>query len=441
MRRLRSKLLWAVGLVIPLLAAPPVHAVQTADPVRILLVGDSVTQGSAGDWTWRYRLWQHFEESGVPVDFVGPRDDLYDNVTATQGSTAYADPDFDRDHAARWGMMLGAMDVPIGQLVATYHPDVVVEMLGVNDLIAPSLSPPDVVAAGVQQLVTDARAADPGVDIVLGQVTQTWFAGVADFDSRLDDVAAATTTAESQVVVARTAAGYDQSADTWDGSHPNARGEMRIAAAMADALHELGVGPVAARPLVMPPVGPRTGARLAVTPSSGQALLRWSGPPGATGEYVWVRDRTRGDPWRRLPAQLPVDGRPGGSWTAQLLVDGHHYDFRLQPVKGSDAGKGVFSNVVDVVPAPPPAAPRPLDFRAGRRCAELRWDAPAWADRYQVQLLRTRRWRELGWTSRTRYVARRLPLARTWRLRVRAWHATVGGGMASRVVPRASGTC
>ena len=73
------------------------------DPVRILIVGDSITQGSAGDWTWRYRLWQHLTEHGVSVDFVGPRDDLWDNVTSQFGSQAYVDPAFDQDHAARWG--------------------------------------------------------------------------------------------------------------------------------------------------------------------------------------------------------------------------------------------------------------------------------------------------------------------------------------------------
>ncbi|MFC7503453.1 hypothetical protein, partial [Nocardioides sp. GCM10030258] len=38
------------------------------DVVRVLIVGDSVTQGSSGDWTWRYRLWRHLQDAGLAVD-------------------------------------------------------------------------------------------------------------------------------------------------------------------------------------------------------------------------------------------------------------------------------------------------------------------------------------------------------------------------------------
>ena len=125
------------GLAVALLlaAAPqPAARASLPEPVRILLVGDSVTQGSSGDWTWRYRLWQHLVADGVGVDLVGPSDDLYDNVTGQRGSHEYVDPAFDQDHAARWGMQFATQDVPVADLVAEYHPDVVVEGLGLNDL-------------------------------------------------------------------------------------------------------------------------------------------------------------------------------------------------------------------------------------------------------------------------------------------------------------------
>jgi hypothetical protein len=52
---------------------------------RIMVVGDSISQGSAGDFTWRYRLDRHLAGAGAAVDFVGPRSDLYDNVGGQQG--------------------------------------------------------------------------------------------------------------------------------------------------------------------------------------------------------------------------------------------------------------------------------------------------------------------------------------------------------------------
>src|SRR5262245_42446727 len=91
-RAFLSVLLLAVLAEVPAGSTPA----RAADPVRILLVGDSMTQGSSGDWTWRYRLWQHLSEHGVSFDLVGPRTDLWEYVEAHDGSQAYIDPNFDR---------------------------------------------------------------------------------------------------------------------------------------------------------------------------------------------------------------------------------------------------------------------------------------------------------------------------------------------------------
>lgn len=46
-------------------ASTPVLEPRAA--IRVMIVGDSITQGREGDWTWRYRLWQWFQEQGVEV--------------------------------------------------------------------------------------------------------------------------------------------------------------------------------------------------------------------------------------------------------------------------------------------------------------------------------------------------------------------------------------
>lgn len=35
--------------------------------ISVMVVGDSMTQGKEGDWTWRYRLWEWFNDQGVSV--------------------------------------------------------------------------------------------------------------------------------------------------------------------------------------------------------------------------------------------------------------------------------------------------------------------------------------------------------------------------------------
>ena len=63
-------LLAAVGPAAPL----PAGAIE---PVRLLLYGDSLTQGSTGDHTWRYFLDRHLRDMGRPFDLVGPHQGLH----------------------------------------------------------------------------------------------------------------------------------------------------------------------------------------------------------------------------------------------------------------------------------------------------------------------------------------------------------------------------
>lgn len=326
-------------------------------PVRVLLVGDSVTQGSSGDWTWRYRLWQQLTASGVDVDLVGPRDDLLDLEAAAFGSQQYVDRDFDRDHAARWGMSLAEPDQPIDDLVREYRPDVVVELLGVNDL-AWGYEPPSEVQEDLARFVEDAREADPAVDLVLCALPQVWLPGVTELNAGLPGLAERLDTDSSRVVTAASGEGFVEGVDTYDSAHLSATGEVRVAAAVTDALAGLGTGRPYPRPLPDVPDGPRDTALLTARPADRAAQLAWHSPPGATGAYIWIRDRSTGEPWTRLPWLVTET-----SWTVGGLVNDHDYEFRLQSAKGSSVAEDLYSNVAaarpstEVLPGLPSPAP------------------------------------------------------------------------------------
>lgn len=125
----------AAAMLAALLLVPTIGSSATApsprvgdpDPVRGLVVGDSISQGSAGDWTWRYRLAKHLQTVGVDADLVGTWDSLYDVVHGTWGSEGYLDPDFDRDHAVVWGGSYRDVGASIGDLVAETRPHVVID--------------------------------------------------------------------------------------------------------------------------------------------------------------------------------------------------------------------------------------------------------------------------------------------------------------------------
>jgi hypothetical protein len=318
--------------------------------VRILLVGDSMTQESSGDWTWRYRLAEHLTKGGVPFDLVGPRTDLWEYVEAHDGSQAYVDPDFDRDHAARWGTHLETMGeeppmgigYTVGELVAEFHPDVVVEMLGVNDLAFGAKSPADLIGM-LEDFVAEARAVDPGINVVLARIPQPWRADVQEFNSLLDDLAGDLDSAGSRVLMADTAADYSL-ADSYDSAHPNARGELRIAAAIEDALAILDIGQGAERPLPDVPLGPRIPPVLSATGGLYEAELSWVRSPGSHQSEVWARDATVGEHWH-----LVAEHQTGTGAVLAGLPGWHHVQVQTAPYKGTQrAAADAWSNVVDV---------------------------------------------------------------------------------------------
>lgn len=329
-------------LVCAALLGAPSGPATAQEPVRVLIVGDSVTIGTAGEYTWRFRLWQHLTRSGVTVDFVGPRNDVYDNVTKREGSQAYLDPDFDRDHAASWGESLVRPHVSIEDLVATYQPDVVVEMLGTNDVAYGW--PAATNQQGVRDFAAAARAADPDLKLVMVPLLRTWTPGVTEFNQDLITLASEFNTALAPAVTATLGRGFTSREDTWDGSHPNAQGEIKVAAAVADALAALGVGPAYPRPLPYVKVGPRKPGKLFARVEGDRVKLRWRNPPGATGARVFAKDLTAHTGWEDVSRAVL-----GNRWTAKRLEGGHRYAFKMLPMKGFlTAANDEWSNQVRV---------------------------------------------------------------------------------------------
>lgn len=63
--------------------------------LRFTFVGDSMTIGSAGELTWRYRMWQHLRAAygDGAFEIAGPRETLYDKTANAAVSHDYADAD------------------------------------------------------------------------------------------------------------------------------------------------------------------------------------------------------------------------------------------------------------------------------------------------------------------------------------------------------------
>lgn len=208
-------------------------------------VGDSMTIGSAGEHTWRYRLWQHLCATyGGPFKIVGPREELYDKVADTPTSYAYADPDFPRAHLAGWGEGWLHMAPLIAETVRTQRADVLLVSLGLIDL--GFYTDADQTAENVRSFVAEARQGNPRVRIVLlpvipnirAESDDAFAAQVNRFNELLAKAAADLDEPRSPLLLTSPPPSYDIHRDTYDGTHPNTSGEHRIAAAFADAIHQ-----------------------------------------------------------------------------------------------------------------------------------------------------------------------------------------------------------
>lgn len=264
------------------------------DPRRIMPAGDSMTQGANGDRTWRLHLWHHLEPHVEGLEFVGPysdpagrdmiipvpttgeeaehasaepldpevleelRDAPWPGLDGDPDTPEYRDPDFDSHHNALWGRTLQDASATIQEEVRVHQPDVLCVMIGVNDLLWPVGK--EEMESRLRSYVERARAGNPTLRIVLAEVlpialadTDPGFAlRVYAYNEIVREVAQDMSTDASPVVSLDIAGRekWDVAADTYDGTHPNARGELKIAAAFADALSAAyGIGPAYPRPL------------------------------------------------------------------------------------------------------------------------------------------------------------------------------------------------
>ncbi|MFE3492943.1 GDSL-type esterase/lipase family protein [Streptomyces sp. NPDC059175] len=216
--------------------------------MRFMFVGDSMTIGRAGDYTWRYRMWQHLNRCfGGPYKIVGPRTELYEATADAAVSDAYADPAFPapaRRHLAGWGEGWLHMAPLIRETVAATKADVLLVSLGLIDLGFYTDS--SQTAANTAAFIAEARTANPHVRAVLMPVipnvralSDAPFATECQrFNELLAKTVADHDSAPSPLLLASTPESYDVHSDTYDGTHPGPSGEHKLAAAFADAMDQ-----------------------------------------------------------------------------------------------------------------------------------------------------------------------------------------------------------
>jgi acyl-CoA thioesterase I len=197
----------------------------------LLPLGDSVTQGSVLQISYRYWLWTDLQKAGVQANFVGSLQDNY------LGSPPAPTDPYDRDHEGHWGWRADEVLKGLPTWLKGYEPGVVLLHLGTNDCWQGQS--PESTLAELEAIVDALRARSPRVAILVAKLLPmddpTPDACIGQLNARIPALAARKGTEDAPVVVVDQNGGFDLKADTYDGVHPNQAGEQKMARRWQDA--------------------------------------------------------------------------------------------------------------------------------------------------------------------------------------------------------------
>jgi acyl-CoA thioesterase-1 len=197
-------------------------------PVKIICIGDSITQGgfiNDEEFTYRLPLYRLLRKRGVNVDFIGTRKEGLNVAFRWPG-------DFDPDHEGFYGAtteeVRHSLETDLPKIPA---PDIAVIELGSND------QGKDIRTAVVdplENIIYQLRARNSAIKILILQVPGTF----RNFDMHLGIwwMAHQLNQATSPITTIPLYLGWNTKDDTFDGSHPNLKGQNKIAAAILSEL-------------------------------------------------------------------------------------------------------------------------------------------------------------------------------------------------------------
>ena len=212
----------------------------SAEPLHILPLGDSITQGGRSgrdEFSYRLPLFQLLTDAGVSFDFVGAQ---RGGLNADFTWPDYKGIPFDPDHEGHYGWKTAAVFDALPEWMPKWSaaPDIVLIHLGTNDMSSPDFAR-DIVAP-LEGMIKLLREKNPRVVVLLGQLS---FNGGSALEIRplVEALAQRLDTPESPV---RTVAHYEgwvensdlPDADTFDWAHPNPQGQRKMAERWIEAM-------------------------------------------------------------------------------------------------------------------------------------------------------------------------------------------------------------
>lgn len=215
-------------LILFTLSIPACDRISRDAPVRIMPLGNSITQGDMNHSTYRYHLWNMLNNDGYDVDYVGTMRRNYNGDNPAQ--------DFDLDHEGHWGWRADQIlnGIPGEKMLSDFlrdaAPDIVLIHLGSNDIFQGESV--DTTISDLKEIIGTLRSFNNDIVILIAQILPVSNGPITTRIALLNkaiEKLPASAGSPSRLIVVNHFKGFDPHKDTYDGVHPNEDGEKKMA--------------------------------------------------------------------------------------------------------------------------------------------------------------------------------------------------------------------
>ncbi|WP_439882504.1 PA14 domain-containing protein [Pontibacter sp. MBLB2868] len=288
---------------------------STTKTYQILTLGNSITQGSNTSQSYRYPLWKKLIDANYNFNMVGSQNSNYNGNPSWPN---YNNKIFDQDHEGHWGWKVdqllngyttGSTD-KLATWLSSYTPDIALLHLGTNDMFY-NQSVSETIGE-IREVIRLLRQDNPKVALLLAKIIPADLQIVGPqaaeninlLNIEIPKLVSELNTTTSPVILVDQTTGFDPSkgADTYDGVHPNASGEEKMAQKWMGAIQKIITGttppPVISHTLTVTTVGSGsvspaggtyqegTSVTLTATAATGFVFSGWSGSVTGTANPV-----------------------------------------------------------------------------------------------------------------------------------------------------------
>jgi hypothetical protein len=241
-------------------------------PVRIMPLGDSITAGYTDNSAWtvpfgfgyRSGLYTRLTGAGTSFQFVGGSQEPFNGAFGVPQTVSPPDlrplnQDYHRGYGG-WGA--DGLNGYIGKWLNSDNPDVILLMIGINNIGQGSTADPTTAKSNLNALVSTIFAKRPNISLIVAQITPyaTYTSSIVQYNDYIKNTLVTTyanqgrkiSTVDQYSNFLTDGGAIDSSLYSNGINHPNATGYDRMAATWYSGLQALG--PIAAPPASAVPV-------------------------------------------------------------------------------------------------------------------------------------------------------------------------------------------